>query len=212
MIDYKILKEKLRSECEFQLPDSLLDKFISLGKPVRLQANDYIIAPDTIDKSVWITASGVVKVGYFDGKKERVQGFCGAGTIILSPMGFLIGKPSFCYFQTCTDSDMLRISRKDFDALIAESHDFTRWMFLITVGQFCAFELKSQMLSQGDSYSNYKQLMKRQMILDRDGFDPNRPSLLSIISSKDLASYLGITQSYLSNIRKAILDEERGNV
>lgn len=90
-----------------------------------------------------------------------------------------------------------------------ESHEFSRWMFGIAIGQLCAFELKAQMLSEADVASNYKQMIKRQMKLDKDGFDPNRPDILSIVSSKDLASYLGITQSYLSNIRKAIWKEER---
>lgn len=209
MIDIPFLKESLRSEAGFPLSEQVIDKFISLGQYVRLEAQNYIIAPDSIDKSVWITGKGVTKALYFDGKKEFVLGFSGPGTITISPISFALGKPSFCAFQTITDCEMLKIKKEDFDSLITESHEFARWMFGIMMGQFCALELKAQMLSEADIHSNYKQLVRRQMKLDKDGFDPNRPSLLSIISSKDLASYLGITQSYLSNIRKAILEEER---
>ena len=102
---------------------------------------------------------------------------------------------------------MVRIDKKDFDSLMEESHEFARWMFGMSVGQLCALELKAQMLSEGDVASNYEAMMKRQMKLDKNGFDPNRPNLPSIVSSKDLASYLGITQSYLSNLRKALLEK-----
>lgn len=209
MIDNAFLKESLRGEGGFILSDDILNKFIDLGEEVHLPAQSYIIAPNRVNKSVWITGKGVTKALYFDGKKEFILGFSGPGTITLSPISFGLEKPSFCAFQTVTDCEMLRIKKDDFDKLMKESHEFARWMFGIMIGQFCALELKSQMLSEGDIYSNYKKLVKRRMILDNNGFDPNRPSLLSIISSKDLALYLGITQSYLSNIRKAILDEER---
>ncbi len=104
---------------------------------------------------------------------------------------------------------MLRVAKKDFDALMLESHEFARWMFGIMVSQFCALELKGQMLSESDVISNYQNMLKRQMRLDENGFDPNRPNLLSIVSSKDIASYLGITQSYLSNLRKMLHEQER---
>lgn len=210
MIDISSLKESLKSQLEFNISDSILDEFISMGEYVKLEAQEYVIAPNTTDKSVWITGRGVTKALYFDGKKEYVLGFSGPGTITLSPISFSLGKASFCSFQTITDCEMLRIKKADFYALMSKSHEFSLWMFEILMGQFCALELKAQMLSEGDIHSNYKKVVKRQMVLDNDGFDPNRPSLLSIISSKDLASYLGITQSYLSNIRKAIIDKERG--
>ena len=209
MINYSFIKSLLRSEGGTPLSEETLDKFLALGEHVKLSSGKYIIGPGEVNKSLWITESGVTKAVYFDGKKEIVLGFSGPGTITISPLSFTLGKPAFVAFQTITECDMLRIRKSDFDKLMTESHEFACWMVGILISQFTALELKSQMLSEADIKSNYLQLVKRQMKLDKDGFDPNRPSLLSIVSSKDIASYLGITQSYLSNIRKAILDEER---
>lgn len=206
-LDY--LKEALRSEGGFPLSNAILDRFISLGNAVRLPAKSYIIEPGKVDKSIWITCSGVTKAMYFDGRKEYVLGFSGSGTITASPVCSIIGKPAFCGFQTITDCDMLRIEKSDFDALMEESHEFARWMFGISLSQMCALELKAQMLSESDVISNYRNMVKRQMKLDESGFDPNRPNLMTVVSSKDLASYLGITQSYLSNLRKALIEKER---
>lgn len=210
MIDIASLKDCLRSEAGFPIPEIILDEFIGFGEYVKLAPQEYIVAPNTVEKNVWITGKGVTKALYFDGKKDYVLGFAGPGTITISPLSFALGKPSFCAFQTITECEMLKIKKEDFDSLMEKYHEFAKWMFGLMLGQFCALELKSRLLSEGDIYSTYKQVVKQQMKLDKDGFDPNRPSLLSIISSKDLASYLGITQSYLSNIRKAILEEQRG--
>ncbi|MDE6256649.1 MAG: Crp/Fnr family transcriptional regulator [Muribaculaceae bacterium] len=187
----------------------MLDSFLSKGTLQQIPAKGYIIEPGTIDKSVWITATGVTKAIYFDGKKECVLGFSGPGTITMSPISFVIGKPAFCGFQAITNCNMVKVSKSDFETLMNESHEFARWMFGIAVGQLCALELKAQMLSESDVISNYNNMLKRQMKLDENGFDPNRPNLLSIVSSKDIASYLGITQSYLSNLRKMLHEQQR---
>ncbi len=204
MFDLSFLKNAIRSEGGFPLSEVILDKFLQSGTHMLVAAKNYLIEPGKVDKSIWITASGVTKALYFDGNKEYVLGFSGPGTITMSPISTIIGKPAFCGFQTITDCDMIRVGKSEFDALMEESHEFSRWMFGMSVSQLCALELKAQMLSEGDVMSNYKAIMNRKMQLD-NVFDPNRPNLLAIVSSKDLASYLGITQSYLSNIKKAML-------
>lgn len=209
MFDLDFLKSSIRSEGGFDLSENILDSFLSRGTPTQIPAKAYIIEPGTVDKSVWITATGVTKAVYFDGKKESVLGFSGPGTITISPTSFIIGKPAFCGFQAITNCNMVKVSKNDFDELMLESHEFARWMFGIAVGQLCALELKAQMLSESDVISNYQNMLKRQMKLDENGFDPNRPNLLSIVSSKDIASYLGITQSYLSNLRKMLHEQQR---
>ena len=209
MFDLNFLKNAIRSEGGFELSENVLDSFLSKGTLQQIPAKGYIIEPGTIDKSIWITATGVTKAIYFDGKKECVLGFSGLGTITMSPISFVIGKPAFCGFQAITNCNMVKVSKSDFETLMSESHEFARWMFGIAVGQLCALELKAQMLSESDVISNYNNMLKRQMKLDENGFDPNRPNLLSIVSSKDIASYLGITQSYLSNLRKMLHEQQR---
>lgn len=209
MFDLNFLKNAIRAEGGFELSEPILDRFLSMGKLIQIPAKTYFIEPGTIDKSIWITATGVTKAVYFDGKKECVLGFSGPGTITMSPISNVIGKPAFCGFQAITNCNMVNVSKPDFDEMMNESHEFSRWMFGILLSQFCALELKAQMLSESDVKSNYQNMLKRQMKLDKNGFDPNRPNLLSIVSSKDIASYLGITQSYLSNLRKAMHEEQR---
>lgn len=209
MFDLEYLNNAIRSEGGFTLSEKILDKFLSSGVKLHLPPKYYLIESGKIDKSIWVTVTGVTKAVYFNGKKEYVLGFSGPGTITMSPVSMMTGKSAFCGFQTITNCEAIRIEYSDFWSLMTESHEFARWMFGMAMSQLCALELKAQMLSESDVVSNYKSMLRRQMKLDKNGFDPNRPELLNIVSSKDLASYLGITQSYLSNLRKAILEQER---
>ena len=210
MYNKELLKESLLSEGGF-LSDPLLDRFLEIGEIVVKKPKEYIIMPGITDKSIWVIATGFIKAFYFDGKKEIVLGFGGMGTIFLSPKSFSYGKPAFCGYRTITESELLRINRKDFDLLMEESHEFAKWIFGVATNQLGVLEVKTQLKSEKDIVASYKSLIKRQMQLGIGGMDMERKALLNIVSSKDIASYLGITQSYLSNIRKAIIEEERNN-
>ena len=111
MFDIESLKNAIRSEGGFELSEEILDRFLSMGRRVQLKAKAYIVEPGTVDKSVWITASGVTTAVYFDGKKEYVLGFSGPGTISMSPISYVIGKPAFCGFQAITNCDMVNVSK-----------------------------------------------------------------------------------------------------
>lgn len=208
-MDRESLYDLVRNEGGFALSNEVLKKFLSKGSQKILNKEEYLIKPGEVDKSLWITESGITKAVINEGNKEYVVGFSGPGTITMSPISQILGKPAFCGFQTITYCRMIKIENEDFVNLMEESHEFALWMYGVLMHQLCALELKSRNLSEGDAMTNFKHIVKRQMQLDQDGFDPKRPDLLPLISSKDLASYLGITQSYLSNIRKAIIEEER---
>lgn len=209
MFEMEALKQAIIEEGGL-LSDEILDRFIESGKIITVKPKDYIIEPGKTKKSIWITASGITKLFCFNGKKEKVIGFAGMGTISLSPVGFLLNRPAVYGFQAITECEMIEIGYKEAVDLINDSHEFTKWILKVFMLQLSVLEMKAQILNEEDIITNYKKIVERQMKLDKEGFYyPNRPNLLNVISSKDLASYLGITQSYLSNIRKAIIEEER---
>lgn len=88
------LIEALKSEGSIPIDDWILDRLISSGTEMTVPAKGYIIADGEIDKSLYITASGVTKAYFFDGKKESVLGFSGEGTMTLSPLCMILGRHS----------------------------------------------------------------------------------------------------------------------
>ena len=201
MYDKEFLRGCMKNEGP-SLSDLLFDKLIEAGETEFIKAKEYLIAPGQIDRSIYILASGFTKLVYFDEKKESILGFGGIGTISISPLSYYMGKPAFCGFQALTDCEVIKIKKSDFDFLISTYPELSSWIFNIAMFQYCLFELKLKMLSEGDPISNYKKLMNKKMTLHNDGInDPTRIKLISMVPSQDLASYLGITPSYLSNIR-----------
>ena len=97
------LIEALKSEGSIPIDDWILDRLISSGTEMTVPAKGYIIADGEIDKSLYITASGVTKAYFFDGKKESVLGFSGEGTMTRSPLCMILGRPAFCGFQAVTE-------------------------------------------------------------------------------------------------------------
>lgn len=209
MFDIEFLKKCMISEGTV-LSDKLFERLIELGEHLEYKTKKMIIYPGEISDSIWIVASGFVKTFYFDGKKEYVSAFSGTGTIFLSALGYMLGKPSFYGWQTITNCDLLRINKKDFDSLRHESIEFANWIFEISLMTFGVYENKLETFSESDSLSLYKKLLKNKMSFEpKEIKDYTRQELMKVVSSKDLASYLGITPSYLSNIRKLLIEEDK---
>lgn len=209
MFDKEFLKKCMMSEVPV-LSDSLFERLIEKCEHLEYKTKKMIISPGEVSDSIWIIASGFVKTFYFDGKKEFVSAFSGTGTIFLSALGYMLGKPSFYGWQTITNCDLLRIDKKDFDTLRKESIEFANWIFEISMLTFGVYENKLENFSESDSLTLYKKLLKNKMSFEpKELKDYTRHELMKVVSSKDLASYLGITPSYLSNIRKLMIEEDK---
>ena len=87
---------------------------------------------------------------------------------------------------------VVRITRQRYDTLTAQSHDFARWALQMAHGQLFFFEMKNSVIN-GDAKERFLSLVK------------NRPEIMEKVPLKFVASYLGITQSYLSRLKKAVM-------
>ena len=78
-----------------------------------------------------------------------------------------------------------------FDKFVKESHEFAQWALSMAQCQLYYDELK-QSLINGNAKERYLSLLN------------NRPEILQKVSLGIVASYLGVTQQYLSYIRKQL--------
>ena len=126
--------------------------------------------------------------------------------ITLSPREILIGygmtdpslymhQPSLLQIEACKIStSLLKVREEKLNLLLEKSHDFAQWMFNIALGQFYYSELKMTSIS-GHTEEKYKNLLKI------------RPDIINAVSANRLASYLGVTPSWLCKLRKKMLYE-----
>lgn len=143
-----------------------------------------------ICKHFYFVVKGCLRLYEIDKKGNEVTGFFALEDTIMSALpSFIMQKPSLDYLVAHEPSIVLHIKRDHFFKAI---HDFPEFASLYHKFMEFAF-IHSQ--------------MRIYMFLGMEGIDKlkwvmeHEPKLLSRVSSKSVASYLGMTNSTLSKLR-----------
>ena len=86
------------------------------------------------------------------------------------------------------EAKVLRMPKAQFDRLVEESHEFSRWMFNIAMGQLYSCEHKLFLIN-GTAKDRYLAVVR------------NRPDIIEAVPSNVIASYLGVTPQYLCHLK-----------
>lgn len=182
------IKELLRKECLFQLSEPTLDKFLGLMDERCLKAREVLVMTGQTDPDIYIVKEGILSHTYLDGQKERTAFFSMPGTMTFSSHCFYFGEPALYQVEACCPTTLLHISKERFDELAADSHEFCRWALSMAQCQLYFYEMKQAVIN-GNARERFKSLMDR------------RPEIMARVPMKKIASYLGITQSYLCRLK-----------
>ncbi len=184
--------KKFAEEGAFVLSEKIAGEIIACSEEVKLAPKELLVRYGSIDTNVYIVAEGILRVCYFDGNKEVTLGFTSEGTMLMSLFGYMRKNPAFMYIVSCGKSVVRKISKEDFDRMISDSHEFACWMYTVAIHQLYACEKKLSLIS-GTAQERYVALIK------------NRPDIIRNVSMKDIASYLGVTPSYLCKLKRRLL-------
>lgn len=182
-------KKLLAQECDYTIPDDVLNLFLGMMKTVQVKAGEALIYGGAKDDSIYFVKEGIMCYRYFDGSKEKTHVFAMPGTMMVSWHSYYMNLPSFYHVEACCDSVVLKLSKNDFDALIDRYHVFAKWISRMLFCQMYFFEMKTSVI-QGSAKERFISLIK------------NRPEIMEKVQLKIIAEYLGITQSYLSRLKK----------
>jgi signal-transduction protein with cAMP-binding, CBS, and nucleotidyltransferase domain len=185
------LKQLLKNECRFEISDGLLDRFIGAMTEVRLRNKEVLIPYGRVDSNVYVLKSGIVRYVYFEGEEERTWAFAVPGTIMISFHSLYEHQPAFFQLESCGESVVGRVSKSDLYGLVADSHEFAQWFLDIQVSQLYLHELKVSIIN-GQTRERFRSLIE------------NRPEIIARVPLKIIASYLGVTPNYLSNLKKSL--------
>jgi CRP-like cAMP-binding protein len=183
------LRQQLHAECGYRMKEETMDRFLGLMTEMTLKRNEAVIPYGVCDTNVYVVKKGIVRIAYFDGFKETTFGFALPGTIMLSYYAYLKGGLSFCKYEACCESVIMKIPKVKYAGLTSESHDFSQWMMYMSLEQLLFHEKKLEVLN-GDARERFEALIE------------NRPEIIKNVSSKIIASYIGITQQYLSTLKQ----------
>lgn len=191
-----VLRKLLEQECDYRMSDRTAERFFGLMTEMRLTNNEPLIPYGKLDNNAYIVGSGIIRHAYFDGAIEKTFGFSSPGTLIMSYHSLCMHTPSVFQLESCGESVVMKVARGDLDKLFRESRDFANWMYSMSLFQLYAWEMKATLIN-GSAEERLEALMK------------NRPEIMRNVSSRIIASYIGINQPYLSRLKRQILKKSK---
>jgi CRP-like cAMP-binding protein len=183
------LRKQLHAECGYRMKDETMDKFLSLMTEMKLKKGQQLIPYNTIDDNIYIVKEGIIRTVYFDGFNEVTFAFAMPGTLKISYYSFCKGIPSFSKYVACCDSVILKVSKAQFTGLMEQSNDFAQWVSYMSLEQLFFHEMKREVVN-GDAKERFVAMIE------------NRPEIIEKVSSRIVASYIGVTPQYMCRLKK----------
>ncbi|WP_422092191.1 Crp/Fnr family transcriptional regulator [Tenacibaculum ovolyticum] len=167
------------------------EELLKCFKPIRLRKNDFFVQKDEYAKHIGFLQTGIVRAFFLNqqGKEYNKQFFVGP-SIIGAYTSLLTKKPNKIAQQALTDCEILIADFKEIEKLYEKSHNLERLGRKIAEFYFLEKEQKEIEMALLDADKRYA-IMKK-----------NFPYLERTIPQYHIASYLGITPTQLSRVRK----------
>lgn len=174
-----------------RLSRSEIDLFVSVLEPRTVLKKDCLIQSGEICRHDYFVNKGCLKICYANNKGiECVTKFAIENWWVIDIESFLNATPSFFYYQAVEDTELLQLSKANYDLLLEQvpamqAFFIRRWQnnFIMLQHRF----IQSNSLTAEEKYSQ---------------FQKKYPGLDQRISLRLTASYLGITPEFLSVLRK----------
>lgn len=165
--------------------------FTSLLEPRTIAKKEFVTAIGEVCRYDTFVTSGCLKVCYIDQHgSEFIIKFALENWWVVDLDSFLNRTPAFYYIQAVEDSEVLQISRENYDALHERipalqkfSHERWRTGFIALQHRI----MQNLSLSAEERYERFKE---------------KYPTLEQRIPQKLIAAYVGITPEFLSMLRK----------
>jgi CRP/FNR family transcriptional regulator, anaerobic regulatory protein len=171
--------------------ESELESITQKFKRKRLKKNNYLLRQgDTCDDIVFVE-KGCLRLYYLKDDIEVSVWFAFPHSSAIEIYSFISGKPSDYFLQAIEDSEVVYLSKKDLNKLYVHQpkmqemmRNFWEDVILNLIDRFTA-------LQKDSAEKRYLDLLKK-------------PDYLKTIPQKYLASFIGVTPTSLSRIRKQI--------
>jgi CRP-like cAMP-binding protein len=178
--DSSLKNEEIEVICGYFQPE-----FIKADSQLLIAGNKY--------KNIIFVVEGILRVYIIDSSgDEVVKNFIEPNCFFADMESLEKNQNSFINVSAVTDCTVLTLTKKDSDKLV---NQLPKWEYLMKVGAMRAMNdmiRKQEFLRIGDSAEQYQYFIK------------HYPLLAKQVPLKYIASYLRITQSSLSRIRRQI--------
>lgn len=164
-------------------------------KPLHLKKNDFFVREGEYAKQIGFLKKGVVRAFFLNQEgKEYTKQFFVDSSIIGAYNSLLTKQPNKIAQQALTDCEVLVADYTEMENLYTKFHDLERLGRKIAEFYFLEKEQKEIEMALLDADKRYLIMQQR------------FPSIENIIPQYYIASYLGISPTQLSRIRKKLKD------
>ena len=176
------------------------DKVLIAGffSPKKLRKRQYLLQEGEICKNLVFVAKGLLRTYNIDEKgSEHMSIFGWEGWWLSDFNSFLTGQPAVFNIDAIEDSELLMLSRKDYEALTLAVPVMDRYFRILYQNSLVTKERRLMSTITHNAEERYLQLLE------------SSPQLTERIPQNLIASYLGIAPETLSRIKKNLLSKNR---
>lgn len=174
------------------VPDDILDEYLSHWTEYTVGKKTIMTAPGDTERHWYYVIEGIQKSYFQHDDKQHIMAFTYPPSFTGIPESFFRQAPSRFFLETISDSQFLRISFDDHQKMLQKHHELDTLLRKAT-----------EWLLEG-VLERYYQLMAHDIETRFKAFTERSPHLLTLISQKDLASYLRIDPTNFSKLMNSV--------
>ena len=176
----------------YPLSTELSDHLTETLRTAKLSKRNFLLKAGHICRNIYFVNKGMLRCFYRREENEICSSFMKEGDLIISAKSFFTQQPACDYIQALEDSELVYISYNELQSIYRNFPEFNLIARKLFEKYYILSEQRSYILRMQRSYERYSFLMS------------SYPEIIQRVPSKYIASYLGITDVTLSNIKSKI--------
>ena len=174
-----------------ELDDTSIAVLNKYFKPVSYKKKDFLLQEGQVCRSLHFVEKGCLRMFFINDKtSEQITQFAMENWWISDFFSFTDNNPSPYYIQTVEKSEILSIDRLSFETMLKELPQMERYFRIIMQRAVAASQLRIKYMSE---------LSKEEFYMH---FRTSFPEFVQRVPQYMIASYLGLTPEYVSELRK----------
>jgi CRP-like cAMP-binding protein len=163
---------------------------------VTFKKNDYLLKEGQVEKKYWFLETGFIRSYIIDTEgNDKTFNLYGTGDVVIDYPSMFFFAPSRENIQALTDCVCWEITFEAFQEMFNNQLNFREHQRGLLVGSYFALKEHSISLIADQAKDRYLKLLKE------------KPHIIQNVSLKHIATFLGVTDTSLSRIRKEISGE-----
>ncbi|HCY40033.1 MAG TPA: Crp/Fnr family transcriptional regulator [Prolixibacteraceae bacterium] len=165
-----------------------LNQYIS---PLKLKRKEFLLKEGQICQSIYFVEKGCLRMYFIDDKlNEQITQFALEHWWMVDHFSFQDNKPSSYFIQTIEKSEILAINTSSFESMLRELPQMERYFRIIMQRALAAAQLRNKYMYEMSKEEFYQH------------FSTSFPEFAQRVPQYMIASYLGLTPQYVSELRK----------